>query len=52
LISRSGQVGTQAARRTRCAEARDALAPICDWFTEGFDIADLKDVKALLDELG
>jgi hypothetical protein len=27
------------------------LAPIYGWFTEGFDTADLKDAKALLDEL-
>jgi hypothetical protein len=27
------------------------LAEIYDWFTEGFDTADLKDAKALLDEL-
>ena len=33
------------------AEARDLLGPIYDWFTEGFDAADLKDAKALLDEL-
>ena len=26
-------------------------AEICNWFTEGFDTADLKDAKALLDEL-
>jgi predicted ATPase len=32
-------------------EARDLLAPVHDWFTEGFDIPDLKDAKALLDEL-
>jgi len=32
-------------------EARDLLAPIYGWFTEGFDTADLKDAKALLDEL-
>ncbi len=32
-------------------EARDLLAPIYDWFTEGFDTADLKDAKALLDDL-
>ena len=31
--------------------ARDLLAPIFEWFTEGFDTADLKEVKALLDEL-
>jgi hypothetical protein len=27
------------------------LAPIYDWFTEGFDTADLKDAKALLEDL-
>jgi hypothetical protein len=26
------------------------LAPICGWFTEDFDTADLKEAKALLDE--
>ena len=36
----------------RCAEARDLLAPIYGWFTEGFDTPDLKETKALLDELG
>jgi predicted ATPase len=33
------------------AEARDLLAPVYDWFTEGFDTADLKDAKALLHQL-
>ena len=33
------------------AEARDLLAPVYDWFTEGFDTPDLKDAKALLDAL-
>jgi predicted ATPase len=33
------------------AAARDLLAPVYGWFTEGFDTADLKDAKALLDEL-
>ena len=32
-------------------EARTMLADIYNWFTEGFDTADLKDAKALLDEL-
>jgi adenylate cyclase len=32
-------------------EARDLLAPIYDWFSEGFDTADLKEAKVLLDEL-
>jgi predicted ATPase len=35
----------------RRAEARDLLAPLYVWFTEGFDTADLKDAKALLGEL-
>jgi len=35
----------------RRAEARELLAPVYGWFTEGFDTADLKDAKALLDEL-
>ena len=36
------------AKRT---EARDLLAPVYGWFTEGFDTPDLKEAKALLDEL-
>jgi predicted ATPase len=35
----------------RPVEARDLLAPVYGWFTEGFDTPDLKDAKALLDEL-
>jgi predicted ATPase len=35
----------------RPAEARDLLAPVYGWFTEGFGTPDLKDAKALLDEL-
>ena len=35
----------------RHAEARDLLAPVYGWFTEGFDTLDLKEAKALLDEL-
>jgi predicted ATPase len=35
----------------RREEARTTLAEIYNWFTEGFDTADLKDAKALLDEL-
>ena len=33
------------------AKAQDLLAPIYGWFTEGFDTADLKEAKALLNEL-
>jgi class 3 adenylate cyclase len=35
----------------RRTEARDLLAPIYGWFTEGFDTADLKEAKALLADL-
>jgi len=33
-------------------ESRTMLSEIYNWFTEGFDTADLKDAKSLLDELG
>jgi predicted ATPase len=39
------------AKQGRRDEARAMLADIYGWFTEGFDTADLKDAKALLDEL-
>jgi len=39
------------AKQGRRAEARAMLAEIYGWFTEGFDTADLKDAKALLEEL-
>jgi predicted ATPase len=32
-------------------QARDLLAPIYGWFTEGFDTVDLKQAKTLLEEL-
>ena len=35
----------------RCDEARTMLAAIYSWFSEGFDTADLKDAKTLLEEL-
>jgi predicted ATPase len=35
----------------RRVEARDLLAPIYGWFTEGFDTADLQEAKALLEAL-
>ncbi len=40
------------AKQGRRDEARTMLTDIYNWFTEGFDAADLKDAKALLDELG
>jgi predicted ATPase len=36
----------------RRAEGRDLLGPVYGWFTEGFGTPDLKEAKALLDELG
>ena len=42
LLRKQGRIAT---RRARCC------AEIYNWFTEGFDTADLKDAKALLDEL-
>jgi predicted ATPase len=42
------QLGRDQGRRT---EARDLLAPVYNWFTEGFDTADLKNARTLLDEL-
>jgi predicted ATPase len=40
------------ARRGRREDAHALLAPVYGWFTEGFDTADLKEAKALLDALG
>jgi len=37
--------------RGRRAEARELLVPTYEWFTEGFNMRDLKEAKALLDEL-
>ncbi len=37
--------------QNRMAVARDLLAPVYHWFSEGFDTPDLKDAKMLLDEL-
>ncbi|MGB6554895.1 MAG: hypothetical protein WBE78_15505, partial [Candidatus Binataceae bacterium] len=39
------------AKQGKRDDARAMLAEIYNWFTEGFDTADLKDAKALLDEL-
>jgi class 3 adenylate cyclase/tetratricopeptide (TPR) repeat protein len=40
------------AKQNKRGDARAMLADIYNWFTEGFDTADLKDAEALLDELG
>jgi predicted ATPase len=37
--------------RGKVSEARELLAPVYGWFTEGFDTRDLKEAKGLLDEL-
>ena len=39
-------------RQGKREEAREMLAEIYGWFTEGFDTRDLREAKALLDELG
>jgi predicted ATPase len=35
----------------KVSEARELLAPIYGWFTEGFDTRDLREAKALLEEM-
>jgi predicted ATPase len=40
-----------AAKATPAREARELLAPVYGWFTEGFDTRDLKEAKVLLEEL-
>ena len=37
--------------QSKVREARELLAPVYGWFTEGFDTRDLKEAKALLEEL-
>ena len=48
-------VGTTLARLWRdqgkVQQARELLAPVYGWFTEGFDTRDLREAKALLEEL-
>ena len=39
-------------RQGKRAAARELLAPIYGWFTEGFDTADLQEARALLEALG
>jgi predicted ATPase len=38
-------------RQGKRDDARELLAPVYGWFTEGFDTADLQEAKALLEEL-
>jgi predicted ATPase len=37
--------------QSKVRQARELLAPVYGWFTEGFDTRDLKEAKSLLDEL-
>jgi predicted ATPase len=39
-------------QQSKRQEAYELLAPIYDWFTEGFDTADLQEAKVLLEALG
>ena len=50
-IARDHQPHPAARETGRRAEAHTMLADIYGWLTEGFDTADLKDAKVLLDEL-
>ena len=43
---------TLGSRQGKVQQARGLLAPVYGWFTEGFDMRDLKEAKALLEELG
>ena len=45
------RAATSLSRLLRDTAGRDEARTMLDWFTEGFDTADLKDAKALLDEL-
>jgi len=47
----AGDLARLWAEQDRRAEAQDLLAPVYGWFTEGFDTPDLREAKALLDEL-
>jgi hypothetical protein len=45
------ELGAPVQSQGKRQEAYELLALVYDWFTEGFDAPDLKDAKALLDEL-
>jgi predicted ATPase len=44
-------LGNRLGQERKRQAAYELLPPVYDWFTEGLDTADLKDAKALLDEL-
>ena len=48
---RRDEHGTALARPEKPQQARELLAPVYGWFTEGFDTLDLKEAKALLDAM-
>ena len=50
-LSRTATLARLLARLGKRDEARAMLADIYGWFTESFDTADLKEAKAVLDEL-
>ena len=45
------RIGSKTHARRQCAPTRVKLADIYNWFAEGFDSADLKNAKALLEEM-
>ncbi len=49
--ARDGQPGAVAGGEGRAGEARERLVASYDWFSEGFDIADLMEARALLKTL-
>ena len=49
--ARCAEHGAAPARPRQVAASRELLAPVYGWFTEGFDTLDLKEAKALLNEL-
>ena len=50
-VARGDEHGAALAFSGKVQQARELLAPVYGWFTEGFDTLDLKEAKALLDEL-
>jgi predicted ATPase len=52
MASRARSSSQERPTRLWCDQrARELLAPVYGWFTEGFDTRDLKEAKALLNEL-
>jgi predicted ATPase len=48
---RTPRLAPSLARPGKVQQARELLAPVYGWFTEGFDTRDLREAKALLEEL-